>query len=73
MVGVPARQKGWMSRHGHMLKNPDQDGIMLCPESALRYQELDKGILRCLDLNEETPLPENLAVGKIIYDELKQK
>ena len=73
MVGVPARQKGWMSRHGHMLKNPDQDGIMVCPESALRYQELDKGVLRCLDLNEEAPLPENLAVGKIIYDELKQK
>lgn len=73
MVGVPARQKGWMSRHGHILNNPDQEGIMVCPESALRYQELDKGVLRCLDLNEEAPLPENLSIGKIVYDELKQK
>src|SRR5512137_1907069 len=37
MVGSPARQKGWMSRHGHMLKNPDKDGILVCPESGLRY------------------------------------
>jgi len=38
MLGVPAKQKGWMSRHGHVLKNPDTDGIMICPESGLRYQ-----------------------------------
>ena len=25
MIGVPARQKGWMSRHGHVLKDPDQE------------------------------------------------
>jgi len=39
MLGVPAKQKGWMSRHGHVLKNPNTDGIMVCPESGLRYQE----------------------------------
>lgn len=38
MVGVPARQKGWMSRHGHVLSDPDQDGVMICPESGFRYQ-----------------------------------
>jgi UDP-2-acetamido-3-amino-2,3-dideoxy-glucuronate N-acetyltransferase len=38
MMGNPARQKGWMSRHGHILKNPDKDGILVCPESGLRYQ-----------------------------------
>ena len=38
MLGVPAKQKGWMSRHGHVLKNPDVDGVMICPESGLRYQ-----------------------------------
>jgi UDP-2-acetamido-3-amino-2,3-dideoxy-glucuronate N-acetyltransferase len=38
VVGNPARQKGWMSRHGHMLKNPDSEGIMVCPESGYRYQ-----------------------------------
>ena len=38
MVGVPARQRGWMSRHGHKLTNPDTNGIMICPESSYRYQ-----------------------------------
>ncbi len=38
MMGAPARHKGWMSRHGHILKNPDTDGIMVCPESGMRYQ-----------------------------------
>jgi UDP-2-acetamido-3-amino-2,3-dideoxy-glucuronate N-acetyltransferase len=72
MVGVPARQKGWMSRHGHFLKDPDAGGILTCPESGLRYREVEPGMLRCLDLDEEAPLPEDLAVGKIFYDELKK-
>ena len=73
MVGVPARQKGWMSRHGLPLNNPDTEGVMTCPESGLRYQEVGSGVLRCLDLDEETALPESLAVGKVIYDDLKLK
>jgi len=73
MVGVPARQKGWMSRHGLPLNNPDAEGVMVCPESGLRYQELKPGTLRCLDLDEEAPLPEELAVGTVVYDHLKQK
>lgn len=72
MIGVPARQKGWMSRHGHVLKEPDRNGIYTCPESGLRYQEANPGILRCLDLDEEAPLPENLAVGRVFYRELKK-
>lgn len=72
MVGVPARQRGWMSRHGHMLKDPDRDGIMVCPESQLRYQEMEPGVLRCLDLDEDAPLPQELAVGSVIYDQLKK-
>lgn len=71
MVGVPAKQKGWMSRHGHLLKNPDGQGIMTCPESGLRYQEKEPGVLRCLDLDEEAPLPPEMAVGKEFYDTLK--
>ena len=71
MVGVPARQKGWMSRHGHILKKDEADGGMTCPESSLRYREVEPGILRCMDLDEEAPLPENLAVGKTFYDALK--
>lgn len=71
MVGVPGRQKGWMSRHGHHLSNPDSDGIMTCPESKYRYKEAQPGVLRCLDLDEQAPLPEELAVGKKTYDEFK--
>src|SRR5678815_4536146 len=32
VVGNPARQMGWMSRHGHRLGAPDADGVMRCPE-----------------------------------------
>ncbi|PWB68402.1 MAG: N-acetyltransferase [Deltaproteobacteria bacterium] len=73
MIGVPARQKGWMSRHGHVLKDPDSEGTYVCPESGLRYREMDKGVLRCLDLDEDAPLPEDLAVGKVFYRELKSR
>ena len=72
MVGVPARQKGWMSRHGHVLK-PGPDGVMHCPESGFRYKEVEPGVLRCLDLDEEAPLPGELALGKTTYDEFKAK
>ncbi|MDG5467691.1 acyltransferase [Deltaproteobacteria bacterium IMCC39524] len=77
MIGVPARQKGWMSRHGHMLKKSDADGVMLCPESGLRYQFVttnDKQStesLRCLDLDEEASLPEEMSKGSIFYEDLK--
>lgn len=56
MVGVPAVRKGWMSRHGHRLQNPDAEGVMICPESDLRYKEVEPGVLRCLDLPEDAPL-----------------
>jgi UDP-2-acetamido-3-amino-2,3-dideoxy-glucuronate N-acetyltransferase len=73
MVGVPARQQGWMSRHGHPLTDPDADGVMVCPESRYRYQEASPGVLRCLDLDEEAPLPPELAVGTIPYADFKRK
>jgi UDP-2-acetamido-3-amino-2,3-dideoxy-glucuronate N-acetyltransferase len=72
MVGVPARQRGWMSRHGHLLR-PDREGVLRCPESGLRYREVEPGILRCLDLDEEAPLPAELTQGKVTYDEFKQR
>ncbi len=83
MVGVPARRKGWMSRHGHLLKNPDAEGIMTCPESGLRYQFVtSEGVsvagssspclaVHCLDLDEDAPLPPEMALGKLCYDQLK--
>lgn len=73
MMGVPARQHGWVSRHGHRLGKPDAQGIMVCPESGYRYQEASPGVLRCLDLDEEAPLPPEKAVGTLTYDELKAR
>ena len=58
MVGVPAKQKGWISRHGIPLKDPDNDGIMTCQESGLKYKEIEPGIVKCLDVDEEGELPE---------------
>jgi UDP-2-acetamido-3-amino-2,3-dideoxy-glucuronate N-acetyltransferase len=55
MLGVPAKQKGWMSRHGHRLPEPGLDRVMLCPESGWRYRA-EAGVLRCLDWPEEKPL-----------------
>jgi len=56
MMGVPAKQVGWMSRHGHRLPSPDNDGIMTCPESGLDYREIEPGRLECLDLDDSDRL-----------------
>jgi UDP-2-acetamido-3-amino-2,3-dideoxy-glucuronate N-acetyltransferase len=56
LLGVPARQAGWMSRHGQRLVEPNATGIWHCPESGWRYQEVQKGMLRCLDWPEEKPI-----------------
>jgi len=73
MIGNPARQHGWMSRHGHRLGGPDAEGAMVCPESGYRYRETAPGVLRCLDLDEETPLPDSLRNGTRSYDDFKSK
>lgn len=69
MAGVPARLSGWMSRHGHHLRF-DQDGHATCPESHLRYR-LEANIVHCLDLHEDSPLPEPLTTGTTPYQTLK--
>lgn len=56
MLGVPAAQKGWMSRHGHRLVEKDAAGAWVCPESGWRYREETPGCLRCLDWPENEPL-----------------
>ncbi len=56
MLGVPARRRGWMSRHGHRLTKRDEQGHLVCPESGWRYQE-EGETLRCLDLSEDAALP----------------
>lgn len=72
IVGVPGKQKGWMSRHGHILK-AGPDGIMVCPESGFKYNEISPGMVKCLDLDEDAPLPEALAKGKEDYRQIKAK
>lgn len=72
ILGNPGKQKGWMSRHGHLLKDPDENGVMICPESGFKYQ-LTSERMHCLDLNEEESLPEELSNGEKTYDEFKEK
>jgi UDP-2-acetamido-3-amino-2,3-dideoxy-glucuronate N-acetyltransferase len=71
VLGVPASQKGWMSRHGHKLTF-DSNGSAVCPESELRYA-LKNGTVRCLDLPEEQSLPDNLMMGSKPYHEFRSK
>lgn len=73
VLGNPARQRGWMSRHGHPL-TPDEYGNMTCPESKLRYQ-LDNatGRVRCIDCDEEQALPGHLSEGRLAYDSLRER
>lgn len=70
IMGVPGRQVGWVSRHGHRLE-AGPDGILICPESKLRYV-LEGGRVRGLDLDDDAPLPESLRVGTLGYRELKE-
>jgi UDP-2-acetamido-3-amino-2,3-dideoxy-glucuronate N-acetyltransferase len=69
--GNPARLAGWMSRHGQLLTG-GKDGVFQCPESGLRYQLDGEHKLRCLDLNEEAPLPAGLAQGQTSYADFKK-
>jgi UDP-2-acetamido-3-amino-2,3-dideoxy-glucuronate N-acetyltransferase len=71
--GVPARRIGWMSRHGHPLRGAGGAGDLVCPESGFRYRETAPGILRCLDLDEDAPLPVELATGARAYDSFKRQ
>jgi len=69
VMGVPGRLSGWMSRHGHRLQF-GADGQARCPESGFVY-ELRDGVVRCLTLGEDDPLPPELAAGTLSYDEFK--
>jgi UDP-2-acetamido-3-amino-2,3-dideoxy-glucuronate N-acetyltransferase len=48
MVGVPARQVGWMSAHGVRLDLPlEGDGEALCEETGEKYKLTECGVRRC--------------------------
>lgn len=51
MMGMPARQAGWIGRHGHRLRTQGSEK-WICPESGWIYLERE-GRLRCLDWPED--------------------
>ena len=74
--GTPARQSGWMSRHGHKLEF-NQSSIATCPESGFQYKlslaaDTQAETVTCLDLNETTPLPTEKATGQKSYREFAE-
>ena len=70
MRGVPAKQVGWMSRHGHQL-TMDKNGFAECPESGLKFRILESGEMKCESLDESSSLPKKLAKGIKSYRDFK--
>lgn len=75
MKGSPARQNGWMSRHGHVLQF-DAQGLATCPESGYQYQlENDRSsgeaTVRCMDIDESSVLPRDKSTGQKSYREFR--
>ena len=71
VLGNPGKLSGYMSRHGHKLSF-DGSGTATCPESKFVYEKVDQQV-RCLDLNEEEPLPMDLSFGSQDYDSFKSR
>lgn len=76
MKGIPAKQTGWMSRHGHLL-DFTKGATAKCPESGLNYElihgancsaDLEPGFyVRCTDLDEDFSLPKESTIGSYSY------
>ena len=69
VLGNPGKLSGYMSRHGHKLHFDDSNHA-ICPESKHRYERAGEEV-KCLDLDEEKPLPDELSVGSKSYDDFK--
>jgi UDP-2-acetamido-3-amino-2,3-dideoxy-glucuronate N-acetyltransferase len=69
VLGNPGKLSGFMSRHGHKL-HFDENNQAICPESNYRYEKAGDEV-RCLDLDEDKPLPDELSVGSETYDSFK--
>jgi UDP-2-acetamido-3-amino-2,3-dideoxy-glucuronate N-acetyltransferase len=70
VLGNPGRLVGFMSRHGHRLVF-DSQGLAMCPESGLRYN-IKGGVVKCIDVVEDDPLPEGSRVGFAPYRSFKK-
>ena len=69
VLGNPGKPSGFMSRHGHKLCF-DETNQAICPESNYRYKKAGNEV-RCLDLDEDKPLPDELSLGSKSYDRFK--
>jgi UDP-2-acetamido-3-amino-2,3-dideoxy-glucuronate N-acetyltransferase len=63
MAGVPARQIGWMSRHGERLALPLRgEGVAGCPDTGERYR-LENGICRLETIEQDLVQPQTEDAG----------
>jgi len=69
VLGNPGKLSGFMSRHGHKLYF-DEMNQAICPESKHRFEMVGEKV-KCLDLDEDKPLPDELSVGSKSYDDFK--
>jgi UDP-2-acetamido-3-amino-2,3-dideoxy-glucuronate N-acetyltransferase len=69
ILGNPGKLSGYMSRHGHKLNFEDSNQA-ICRESNYHYEKVGEEV-RCLDLDEDKPLPYELSVGSETYDSFK--
>ena len=70
VLGNPGKLSGFMSRHGHKLFFDDSNRAT-CPESNYQYSKKLECV-KCLDLDEDKPLPQNFSVGSKSYDYFKK-
>lgn len=70
ILGNPAKQAGFMSRHGHKLTFDDANQAT-CPESGFVYERVGEEV-RCLSLDEESALPDDLSIGTQSYGSFKE-
>jgi len=70
---IIAERAAWVESHPeYILKTRGADGIMTCPESGHRYEEVDPGVVKNLDLDEDAPLPAHLMKSEIPYCVFKE-
>lgn len=69
VLGNPGKLSGFMSRQGHKLCF-DETNQAICPESKYRYERVGERV-KCLDLDEDKPLPVELSFGLKSYDDFK--
>ncbi|NIM74338.1 MAG: N-acetyltransferase [Gammaproteobacteria bacterium] len=73
IIGVPGRQRGWVSRHGHPMRLENPGAVVRCPETDLRYTLEHHARFHCLDIEEDAPLPVPLATGMVPYRQLNSR